>query len=407
MINVIGLGYIGLPTALMLAACGEEVIGTDIRRDVIDTLNEGRLTFTEEGLGQVFTDALKNGICFTTEYACADTYVVSVQTPYDRQSKKIDPSFVIGAVEKILTVCKRGATIIIESTVSPGTVDRHIRPLVEGHGFTVGKDIHLAHAPERIIPGNMLKELIGNSRTVGADDEATAKRVAALYSRFSKGEIVLTDIKTAEMTKVVENTYRAVNIAFANELLMLCRESQLDVHEIIDICNRHPRVSILSPGPGVGGHCIGVDPWFLVGEHPDTASLITAAMEVNSSMPNYVLSRIRDITSELGIKDEGRVGLYGLTYKENVDDTRESPTLQLLDAARQFGGEGRFLAYDPYIKRKIVKNQCFSLDEFLNSVDLVVVMVAHDEIKLAETRLADKAVLDTRHAFDKGTYYRL
>lgn len=396
MVNVIGLGYIGLPTALMLASHGVEVVGTDYNHDLVDTLNAGRTTFQEDGLGDLFRQALDAGIRFTTEYISTDTYIVSVPTPYDKFSKRVDACYVVGAVREVLKVCPKGATVVIESTVSPGTIDRVIRPEVEAAGFTVGEDIHLVHAPERIIPGNMVYELLHNNRTIGADEPAVGEKIKAVYSSFCQGEIVVTSIKTAEMTKVVENTFRAVNIAFANELMKICRHDGMNVYDVIRICNMHPRVNILSPGPGVGGHCIPVDPWFLVGDYPSLTKVIGEALKVNDSMPDFVLERIHAIMRERGLTDVSRVGLYGLTYKENVDDFRESPTLQLLECQERHLAEP-LKVYDPMVKRDVVKNQYHDLDRFLADVDMVVIMVGHDEIRGQMDKLSGKIVLDTRN----------
>jgi UDP-N-acetyl-D-mannosaminuronic acid dehydrogenase len=331
MINVIGLGYIGLPTALILASHGVEVVGTDYNKDLVDTLNAGKTTFKENGLDELFQDALKAGIRFSTEYQTTDIYIVSVPTPYDKISKKIDVSYVNAAVMSVLKVCPKGATVVIESTLSPGTIDKYVRPQITATGFTIGQDINLVHAPERIIPGNMIYELLHNNRTIGADDRDVGEKIKAVYASFCQGEIVVTDIKTAEITKVVENTYRDINIAFANELAKICRSDGMDVYEIIRIANLHPRVNILSPGPGVGGHCIPVDPWFLVGDYPGLTNIILAARKINDGMPRFVIHRISQIMKDTGLTDVRRVGLYGLTYKENVDDVRESPTLQMLE----------------------------------------------------------------------------
>ena len=203
MINVIGLGYIGLPTALMMAAHGVEVVGTDYNKDLVATLNSGKTTFKEDGLDELFADAVSKGIKFTTEYQVTDTYIVSVPTPYDKFNKKVDACYVVSAVKTIMGVCPKGATVVVESTVSPGTIDKYIRPVIEANGFVIGEDIHLVHAPERIIPGNMVYELLHNNRTIGADDKDIGEKVKALYASFCRGEIVVTDIRTAEMTKVV------------------------------------------------------------------------------------------------------------------------------------------------------------------------------------------------------------
>ena len=405
MINVIGLGYIGLPTALMLASHGVEVVGTDYNKELVATLNAGKTTFKEDGLDELFQDAVKSGIKFTNEYQVTDTYIVSVPTPYDKFSMKVDACYVNAAVKEIMKICPKGATVVIESTVSPGTIDRFVRPIIEEKGFVIGKDINLVHAPERIIPGNMVYELLHNNRTIGADDKAVGEKIKKLYSSFCLGEIVVTDIKTAEMTKVVENTFRAVNIAFANELAKICRHDDMDVYEIIKICNMHPRVNILTPGPGVGGHCISVDPWFLVGDYPSLTNVIWQSMKVNDSMPEFVLNRIHTIMKEKGLTDIKRVGLYGLTYKENVDDYRESPTLQLLECQERHLAEP-LKVYDPYITQDIVKNQYHDLDKFLDDVDMVVIMVNHNEIKQNIDKLKNKVVFDTKKICNlDGTYY--
>ena len=406
MINIIGLGYIGLPTALMFASHGVEVVGTDYNKELVDTLNSGRTTFEEEGLDDLFDKAVKSGIKFSTEYQKTDMYIVAVPTPYDKDSKKIDACYVVSAVKAVMDVCPKGATVVIESTVSPGTIDRFVRPVIEANGFVIGEDINLVHAPERIIPGNMVYELEYNSRTIGADDVAIGEKVKECYASFCKGEIVVTDIRTAEMTKVVENTFRDINIAFANELAKICRSDNMDVYEIIRIANKHPRVNILSPGPGVGGHCISVDPWFLVGDYPGLANIIKQARLINDSMPDFVLGRIHEIMKEKGIKDVSKVGLYGLTYKENVDDVRESPTLQRLESMERHLATG-VKVYDPYVSADIVENQYHDFDSFLNDVELVVLLVGHDEIKNNMDKLQGKVVLDTRNICKLDGTYRL
>ena len=407
MINVIGLGYIGLPTALMLASHGIEVVGTDYNADLVTKLNASKATFKEKGLDEMFAKAVEAGIRFTTRYQVADTYIVSVPTPYDHLSKQIDADYVVKAVRSVLGVCRHGATLIIESTVSPGTIDRHVRPLLAEYGFGAPGDIRLVHAPERILPGNMVYELVHNNRTIGADDPQVGQAVRRLYASFCQGDIVVTDIRTAEMTKVVENTFRAVNIAFANELMRLCRHAGMDVYEIIRICNMHPRVNIMTPGPGVGGHCIPVDPWFLVGDYPQLTKMIGASLEVNASQPDYVLDRISEIMSQRGLTDCSRVGIYGLTYKENVDDYRESPALQLLASQRRHLGSP-FPCYDPYLADKhVADNQYTDFDAFVDAVDMVVVMVKHDHIRSHWARLGDKIVLDCHHVCPLPNTYLL
>ncbi|KGX89960.1 UDP-N-acetyl-D-mannosaminuronic acid dehydrogenase [Pontibacillus halophilus JSM 076056 = DSM 19796] len=403
MINVIGLGYIGLPTALMLAKFGLEVVGTDRDIDKINSLMDGNLLIDEEGIIELYEDAKQN-IKFTSEYQHTHTYIVTVPTPYQKKNKKLDPEFLLSAVESVLDVCDKGATIIIESTISPGTIDKHVRPLIRDRGFIIGEDIHLVHAPERIIPGNMVKELTLNSRTIGADCKEIGEKVKGLYSSFCKSDIVVTDIRTAEMTKVVENTYRDVNIAFANELAQICHSDNMDVYEIIKIANKHPRVNILNPGPGVGGHCISVDPWFLVGDYPELTNLIKVARVTNDFMPNHVLKRIKQIMNEHNLRDISKIGLYGLTYKEDVNDTRESPTLQLINNLEDNLAFG-IKVFDPYVKEELVDNQYMDFDAFLQDIEIVVLMVGHQHIKNNESYVENKIVLDTKNIFENNKNY--
>lgn len=405
-VNVIGLGYIGLPTALMFAKSGIKVIGTDYDSNIVSALQKGKLSFDEKNLPEVFNAALKNDIKFTTDYKKTNVYIIAVPTPYMKDSKKLDPSYLISAIHSVLDNCKKGAILIIESTISPGTTDKYIRPEIEGRDLVIGEDVHLVHAPERIIPGNMIYELEYNSRTIGADDIKIGNRVKELYQNVCKGEIVVTDIRSAEMSKVVENTYRDINIAFANELAKICRKDNMDVYEIIKIANMHPRVNILQPGPGVGGHCISVDPWFLVGDYPDLTNMILTARKTNDSMPQHVLGRIRDVMRDNNIHDTSKIGLYGLSYKENVGDTRESPTLQLLqkmDEHLAFGVK----VYDPYIKEKIVDYQFMNFEEFLNDIEILVIMVGHDHIKNNMELVKDKLILDTKNICNFEGYYKL
>lgn len=394
MICVVGLGYIGLPTAIMLAASGNDVVGYDIDKDRVKALNEKKLLLDENEFEEEFNLAYDKGIKFVEELPTTDLYIVSVPTPYNHESMKIDPKILIDAVKNVLGVCRKNSILVIESTISPGTIDTYIRPLLGNNE----NEVSLVHAPERIIPGNMIYELKNNNRTIGADNEKIGEYVQNIYSTFCKGEIVLTDIRTAEMTKVIENTYRAINIAFANELAKLCYKHSMNVNEIIDICNKHPRVNILSPGPGVGGHCIAVDPRFLIGDYPRDTDLIRTAMEINDSMPEFVLNRIYKIMKDNNIKDISRVGLYGLTYKENIDDCRQSPTLQLLEIQREHLGEP-LKVYDPYVKKDIVENQYHDFDKFLDDIDIMVVMVNHKHLYENLKIIGNKIIYNTKADF--------
>lgn len=403
MINVIGLGYIGLPTALILAKNGQEVIGTDYNSDLVESLDNHQLTFEEDGLTDLFDSAINKGIKFSTEYQKTDKYIIAVPTPYYHDTKKINPKFLLSAVKEVLNVAEKGALLIIESTIPPGTIDSKIRPLVEDCGLILGEDIHLAHAPERITPGNMIFELEHNSRTIGADNPLIAESIKNIYASFCKSDIITTDIRSAEMSKVVENTFRDVNIAFANELAKICREGNMDVYEIIRIANKHPRVNVLQPGPGVGGHCIPIDPWFLVGDYPELSNLILSARKINDSMPNFVFERLKTIMKAHNINSLSKVGIYGLTYKENVDDTRVSPGLQLYHLLQNnlaFGAK----YYDPFVHEKTVENQLFDFEEFLSETELIIVLTAHSHIIENKDKLKNKIVLDTKNIFDEKAY---
>lgn len=399
-INVVGLGYIGLPTALIMQESGLEIVGTDCNEALVRKLNNKEITFEEKGLEELFFSTFEKGIIFSTKLISAEFYIVAVPTPYDKISKKIDICFVKSAVTDILAICPEDAIIIIESTIAPGTIDKYIRPIISG------KRVHLAHAPERILPGNMIYELGNNARTIGVDEIEIGDLIKKIYKSFCKADITITDIRTAEMSKVVENTYRDINIAFANELAKICRFDNLDVYEIIKIANKHPRVNILQPGPGVGGHCISVDPWFLVGDYPGLANIILAARKINDTMPEYVLERVSKIMETHRIKDICKVGFYGLTYKEDVDDVRDSPTLQLIECMKKHLAYGaRF--YDPYVKAEIVDNQYFTLEDFLNNIDLVVIMVSHKEIMDKVELLHTKIVYDTKNVLVNNESYKL
>ena len=399
-VNVVGLGYIGLPTALSIAVGGIDVVGTDMKAEVVSSIKEGHMTFKEEGMDELLKSARESGhLSVDTKCVEADVYIVSVPTPYNKITKKIDSTYVINAVKNVLDVCLKSSVIAVESTISPGTMDREIRPLIPN-------DIHIAHVPERIIPGNMLYELEHNSRTIGVDRKEVGDILIKVYSSFCKGDMVVTDIKTAEMTKVIENTYRDINIAFANELAKICRRDDMDVYEVIKVANMHPRVNILQPGPGVGGHCISVDPWFLVGDYPDIVNIIRHARLINDEQPEYVLQRISEIMQENHIDSITEVGLYGLTYKENVDDTRESPTLQLLECMKQHACLG-VKVYDPFAQSNMVDNQYDNFEKFIKDVKMVVVMVGHQHILDHKVSLKDKVVFDTRNCIREDNVYLL
>lgn len=384
LINFIGLGYVGLPTALMLQNSGYQIVGTDNNPELIEALNSCTEDFEEEGLKELYKTALLEGITFTTDYQEAEIYIVAVPTPFLKETKKIDPTYLISAITSIHEKCKEGALIIIESTIAPKTIDEYIRPIFDD------KNVALCHAPERILPGNILHELKNNSRTIGADTKETAEKVKTIYQSFCEGEFMLTSIRTAELTKVVENTFRDINIAFANELKQICEQADLDVFEVINIANNHPRVNVLFPGTGVGGHCIPVDPWFLVGDYPESAKLIKQARKVNDQVPRNILFQTLELLSnEYSGK---RLGIYGLSYKDNVGDIRESPTLQMYEWMSDQQKES-IPFYDPLVDKQVVANQSFDLKDFVNVTDVVLVMNQHRELFENEELFKRKNIL--------------
>ena len=400
-----GLGYIGLPTAIIAAKSGLDIVGVDIDSEVVIQTNKGQLHFIEPGLDVMLKNVLQSGkFTATTKPVESDAFFIVVPTPF-KENHQPDISYVKNATKMVIPFLKPGNLFVIESTSPVGTTEQmaafiyHERPELKGK-------IHIAYCPERVLPGNVIYELENNDRVIGGIDEVSTSHAIEFYSHFVKGDLHPTNARTAELCKLTENSSRDVQIAFANELSRICRHDNMDVYEIIKICNMHPRVNILQPGPGVGGHCISVDPWFLVGDYPQLAKVIDESMKTNDYQPVFVLERIHEIMEENGITDNRRVGLYGLTYKENVDDIRESPTLQMLDI------QERHLArplktFDPFFTEKeIVKNQILDFDQFLNEVDMVVIMVKHDHIKQNWDKLKGKVILDCHNICPlEGVYH--
>ena len=412
-ISVFGLGYIGLPTATMFAVHGAYVIGVDVNKYAVDTINEGRIHIIEPGLEEVVKKVVASGhLKAALAPEAAEAFLIAVPTPF-KGDHEADLSYIKAATTALAPVLEKGNTVILESTSPVGATEtmlawlKEMRPdLVFATEDSEECDIYIAYCPERVLPGQVMHELIENDRIIGGINKASAEKAREVYRIFVKGELLVTNARTAEMSKLTENAFRDVNIAFANELSLICDRLDISVWELIELANHHPRVNILQPGPGVGGHCIAVDPWFLVGDFPSLTNIIKEAMKVNESMPEYVLEKIYNIMQEKNMTDLTRVGLYGLTYKENVDDYRDSPTLQLLECQKKHLAPP-LKVYDPYIKDDIVENQYHDLDEFLDSVDLVVIMVKHNEISENEYKLKDKTVLDTVHVCREVEAYRI
>uniref|UniRef100_A0A7V4KDR3 UDP-N-acetyl-D-mannosamine dehydrogenase n=1 Tax=Fervidobacterium pennivorans TaxID=93466 RepID=A0A7V4KDR3_FERPE len=398
---VMGLGYIGLPTATMFAAHGCKVIGVDVNEEIVSGLNNGKVTIKEPNLDVMVQDAVRSGnFVAATKPEEADAFIIAVPTPIT-MDKKADLSYVRNATEMIVPFLRKGNIVVVESTVPPGTLEDLVVPILEKSGLKIGDELYVGHAPERVLPGKILQELVNNDRIIGGINRTSAEKIRDLYKIFVKGEIYLTDAKTAEMCKVVENTFRDVNIAFANELAKICERLGLNVWEVIELANKHPRVNILQPGPGVGGHCLAVDPWFIVEKAPDLAKIIKLSRETNDTMPRQVLERIDQILAN--IEGTKRVSILGITYKPNTDDLRESPIVKLIELMEKRRNY-EIRVYDPYVKS--YKYQVKDLTSFAEGSDLLVLAVHHEVFKdLPIDRLAkvmrNRNVLDTRNFFNR------
>ena len=406
---VVGLGYIGLPTAAVIARAGAHVLGLDVNQSVVDTVNEGRVHIEEvdlHGLVQGVVDRRRLRASVMPEPA--DAFVIAVPTPI-RQGNAPDISYVLDAARTIAPVLKSGDLVILESTSPVGTTDQvaallaAARPDLKVPGHCTGTpDLYIAYCPERVLPGRILIELIENDRVIGGITPRCARRAMGFYRSFVRGACLTTTARVAEMVKLVENSYRDVNIAFANELSMIAEEMGVDVWEVIRLANRHPRVNILQPGPGVGGHCIAVDPWFLVAGAPDTAHIIRTAREVNEAKTDFVIGRaIRQVETLLEADPTAKVACLGLAFKPNIDDFRESPAVTVAAAlARRFGRTVQLV--EPYARALPMDfagtgAELVELDDALNDCALLIVLVDHDmfrSIPLEERE--DKLVYDTR-----------
>ena len=405
-IAIVGMGYIGLPTAAVFANEGMSVIGIDIHRHAVDTINRGEIHIVEPDLDRMVRQAVLSGklkASITPEPA--DAFLIAVPTPF-KDNHEPDLSYVEAAALSIAPFLTKGNLIILESTSPVGTTE-HLAELLSSKRRDLSfpqhagedADIQLAYCPERVLPGHILHELIENDRIIGGLTESSARRAASLYKIFVKGSCIETDARTAEMVKLTENSFRDVNIAFANELSLICDQLKINVWELIRLANHHPRVNILQPGPGVGGHCIAVDPWFIVHSAPEQARLIRAAREVNDSKPHHVLKKIREASAS---KRNPVIACLGLAFKADIDDLRESPSL---DIVHELGKEGfaRLLVVEPHIDAlppelaAMPNTELVSLDEALKKADIVVLLVNHKAfVGLGKNDLQGKTVIDTR-----------
>lgn len=405
-ICIVGLGYIGLPTASMFANHGIEVIGVDTNAEVIKSLRAGKVHIYEPGLGEVVEKALKDGLLTVSEKPVpADAFIIAVPTPFYGE-KKADLSYVHAAAEAIAPVLQRGNLVILESTSPPLTTREHVLPILEKSGLKAGTDFLLCYSPERVLPGQILRELVENARVIGGIDKASAEAGKDLYQTIVKGEIILTDATTSEMVKLMENTYRDINIAIANEFSRLADRFGVDVWEAIGIANRHPRVKILNPGPGVGGHCISVDPWFFVEAAPDVARLVYAARTVNDSQPDFVLSVA---AKKLGDLNGKKITVLGLAFKPDVDDLRESPAVEVAHKLSQAGAV--VTAYEPFKPdfRHEGIAMAASLAQAVAEADAILLLVNHAQFREIEPSALKKitsagVVIDTVNGWNRQAF---
>jgi UDP-N-acetyl-D-mannosaminuronic acid dehydrogenase len=403
-ICVIGLGYIGLPTASMLAIHGYKVVGVDIDEKRVNTIKNGELVIEEQGLMTLVKGAINSGnLDVKTEPEGADAFIICVPTPakYEDGIKKCDLTCVLSAVENIKNHIKDGNLVLIESTIPPKTTEMLYN--------LINKNIYMAYCPERVLPGNILKELVENDRTIGGINKKSAELAKEIYESFVEGNIYLTDCTTAEMVKLMENTYRDVNIALANEFAKVCNEMDVNVWDAINLANKHPRVNILNPGPGVGGHCISIDPWFIV-EKSKNAKLIKMARELNDNMPKYVCDLIIEEFKKLNIKNP-KVGVFGITYKGNVDDTRESPAKKVIECLLSNNFEVSI--YDPHAS--IFEYPIDDIKKCINNSDALIFLTDHDEFRdfgkddifEISKLMRNKIVIDTRNILNHNLWKEL
>lgn len=405
-VAMIGLGYIGLPTAALMASRGLEVIGVDVNQETVDTINAGNVHIVEPDLDIVVRSTVTTGnLRATTVMEKADAFLVAVPTPF-KGDHVPDLKYVKSAAESIAPVLEKGNLVILESTSPVGTTEKLAAWLAESrpdlsfpHQRGLGADIQVAHCPERVLPGHVLQELVSNDRIIGGMTDRCSEKAALLYKKFVMGECIATNARTAEMAKLTENASRDVNIAFANELSLICEELEINVWELISLANRHPRVNILQPGPGVGGHCIAVDPWFIVDSAPAVSKIIKTARLVNDGKPQFVVDAVKEKASKF---KSPTIACFGLAFKANIDDLRESPALQIAKDLTE-SSLGKVLLVEPNISSlpSVIQSsdevELVSTEEAIRRADILVGLVDHEEFKRIEVdALKEKIVMDYR-----------
>lgn len=406
---IIGLGYIGLPTAAVLADHGYFIHGVDINEKAIKKINKGETHIYEPNLNEKVKNAVKQGLLMASQTPThSDVFILAVPTPF-KENHKPDLSYVKAATKSIAPFISPSNLIILESTSPVGTTEKIVEWIKEerpdlSFGNIDSEQVFVAHCPERVLPGKILEELTSNDRVVGGINEASTEKAAEFYSTFVKGQILKTNARTAEMSKLTENTYRDINIAFANELSVICDKLGIDVWELIELANHHPRVNILQPGPGVGGHCIAVDPWFIVDSAPEEAKLIHTARIVNDSKPKNVVGKVKMAITGM---DDPKIACLGLSFKANIDDLRESPAIEVVKSLATIIKEKVYIA-EPYIDELPVNLSDYNVEllkteEAIKIADVIVLLVDHDYFKsIDEYSLQNKIVVDTRGLYRKN-----
>lgn len=391
---VVGLGYMGLPMAAVLATHGHEVVGVDINPRVVESVNRGECPFAEQGMPELVREAQASGrLKAVSVPEAADVFVLSLPTPVDRVSHEADMSFVAAGARSVASVLKGGELVVLESTSPVGATRGHVKDVIEGLRPELAGKVDYVFCPERAIPGNTLKEMIGNDRLVGGVTPEATARGMALYKSFCTGALLEASVEEAEMVKLVENASRDVQIAFANELSLVCDKLGLDVWNVIRLANHHPRVNILTPGPGVGGHCIAVDPWFIINQAPGLSPLMRAARGVNDGKPQWVVEKVTEVAKEP--RGQGRtlvIACLGLAYKPDVDDLRESPSITVVRELVKQGHDVRVV--EPHLTEW--EMPLYVLEDAVRAADVVVTLTAHSSFKALErSLLAGKGVVDT------------
>ncbi|WP_413787082.1 nucleotide sugar dehydrogenase [Rossellomorea sp. YZS02] len=410
-ICVIGLGYIGLPTSAIFAKSGIEVVGVDVSEKVVEKLNNGEVHIEEVGLPELVKEVVESGkLRGSVTPEDADAFIIAVPTPiHEDQTANVD--YVVSATKAILPYLKKGNVIIVESTIPPRTINDVVAPIIEESGLNPLEDVYLAHCPERVLPGRILIELIENTRIVGGITPEASKRAGDVYRQVVTGDVIETEAVTAEMSKLMENTFRDVNIALANELVKISAKLNVNAHDVIELANKHPRVNLHQPGPGVGGHCLAVDPYFIVEKAMNESPLIQTARGINNSMPEFVVSQVERLTAEI---ENPTIAVFGLTYKGNIDDVRESPAL---DITKMLVNHPKFdvRAHDPHVRDEQVSFPLYSFEESIKDAHLVLVLADHNEFKVMDEQVLVKGlkapvVFDTKNCvpeFENLVVYRI